>query len=125
MNALDRKGAPALQVDWLLRQPGLELLPGKGFTETGTSCEQMRRVGIGFCVNAVHLKGGHASCLTVAEGPEGERSNAGTTVGPFLRMMAEGKADTNDKKHLCSKLTPKLKAVYWISVAQYLLERNY
>ena len=48
-----------------------------------------------FVLNVVHLKGSHASCLTMAEGPEVGGSHAGTRIGPFLKM-AEDQADTSD-----------------------------
>ena len=48
-----------------------------------------------YVLNVVHVKGSHASCLTMAEGSEVERSNTGTVVGPFLKMTAEGKANNS------------------------------
>lgn len=48
-----------------------------------------------FVLYVLHLKGSHASHLTMAEGPEVGRSSAGTMVGPFLKMTAEGKADSS------------------------------
>lgn len=55
-------------------------------------------------LNAVHLKGSPASCQTMAEGPDVGRNQAGTMVGPFLKMMQKARLTSVTKSPIL--LTP-------------------
>lgn len=89
---------PTVWVDWerLLKEAGSELVPGEGVSRLEHHMGKCTKVVLCCMLNVVHLKGSHTSCLTVAEGPEVGRSNSGNVVRPFLKIEAEGKADSND-----------------------------
>lgn len=86
----------------LLREAGLELVPGEGLSGLERHVSKCTEVVLCCVLNVVHVKGNHTYCLTVAVGPEVGRSNAGKVVETFLKIGAEGKADTNYQKHLYS-----------------------
>ena len=88
---------PTVWVAWerLLKEAGLELAPGEGISWLEHHMGKCTKVVLCCMLNVVHLKGGHTSCLAMAEGPEVGTSNSGNVVRPFLKIGAEGKADSN------------------------------
>lgn len=79
----------------LLKEAGPELAPGEGLSRLEHHMDKCTKVVLCCMLNAVHLKGSHTSCLAMAEGPEVGTSNSGNVVRPFLKIGAEGKADSN------------------------------
>ena len=71
----------------LLKEAGLELAPGEGISWLEHHMGKCTKVVLCCMFNVVHLKGGHTSCLAMAEGPEVGTSNSGNVVRPFLKRQ--------------------------------------